>query len=78
MNSFSYLVDRPAPPTAEVRAAVLRWLSGIRDVAQPWISEPDLRVVGELLDEDAPHYVGRRDDVFVLTAHIVHVGTAPG
>ncbi|MGH8919536.1 MAG: class I SAM-dependent methyltransferase, partial [Actinomycetes bacterium] len=78
VNSFSYLVDRPAPPTDDVRTAVLQWLSAIRDMAQPWISEPDLRVVDELLDEDAPHYVGRRDDVFVLTAHTVHVGTAPG
>ncbi|MGH3940212.1 MAG: class I SAM-dependent methyltransferase [Pseudonocardiaceae bacterium] len=77
VSSFSYLVDRPAPPTDEVRTAVLHWLAGIRDVAQPWISEPDLRVVGELLDEDAPHYVGRRDDLFLLTAHTVHVGTAP-
>ncbi|MGH3916375.1 MAG: class I SAM-dependent methyltransferase [Pseudonocardiaceae bacterium] len=77
VSSFSYLVDRPAPPNGEVRAAVLRWLSGMRDKAQPWISEPDLRVVDELLDEDGPHYVGRRDDVFVLTAHTVHMGTAP-
>lgn len=78
VTSFSYLVDRPAPPTDEVRTAVLDWLSGIRDVADPWISEPDLRVIGELLDEQSPHYVGRRDDVFVLTAHTVHLGTAPG
>lgn len=78
VSSFSYLVDQPPPPTDEVRAGVLRWLSGMRHVAQPWISEPDLRVVGELLDEDGPHYVGRRDDVFVLTAHTVHVGTARG
>ena len=36
------------------------------------------RAVGELLDEYGPHYVGRRDDVFVLAAHTVHLGTAPG
>ncbi|MGQ0775135.1 MAG: methyltransferase [Pseudonocardiales bacterium] len=78
VSSFSYLVDQPPPPTDEVRADVLRWLSGIRDLAQPWISELDLQVVGELLDESGPHYVGRRDDVFLLTAHTVHVGTAPG
>lgn len=76
VSAFSYLVDWPAPPTDAVRAAVLRWLSGVREVAQPWIREPDLRVVGELLDEQSPHYVGRRDDVFLLAAHTVHVGTA--
>src|SRR5918997_1141329 len=63
VSSFSYLIDRPAPPTDGVRAEVLRWLSGVREVAEPWISEPDLRVIGELLDEQGPHYVGRRDDV---------------
>lgn len=70
------MVDWPAPPTAAVRAAVLRWLSGMREVAQPWISEPGLRVVDELLDEKSPHYAGRRDDVFLLAARTVHVATA--
>lgn len=77
VSSFSYLVDRPAPPTDEVRTAVLHWLSGIAEVAQPWISEPDLRVISALLDEDGQHYIGQRDDVFMLTAHTVYVGTAP-
>lgn len=77
VHSFSYLVDHPAPPSDGVRAAVLRWLSGMREVADPWISEPDLRTVDELLDEQGPHYAGRRDDVFVLAAHTVHLGTAP-
>jgi len=78
VSSFSYLVDHPAPPTDGARDAVLRWLSGMRQVAERWISEPDLRVVDELLDEHGPHHVGRRDDVFVLAAHTVHLGTAPG
>lgn len=50
----------------------------VREVAGHWISEPDLRAVGELLDEYGPHYVGRRDDVLVLAAHTVHLGTARG
>lgn len=77
VSSFSYLIDRSAPPTDGVRAEVLRWLSVVREVAEPWISKPDLRAIDELLDEQGPHYVGRRDDVFVLVANTVHRGTAP-
>ncbi|MGH4018248.1 MAG: class I SAM-dependent methyltransferase [Pseudonocardiaceae bacterium] len=77
VSSFSYLIDRPAPPTDQVRDAVLRWLSELRDVAGDWIGEADLRTLDQLLDPGSPHYAGRRDDVFVLAADTVHLGTAP-
>ncbi len=76
VESFSYLVDHPAPPTDRVRDAVLRWLSWLREIAGDWASEADLDTVDRLLDPDGPHYVGARDDVFLLTAHTVHVGTS--
>lgn len=77
VGSFTYLIDKPAPPTEAVRAAVLRWLSDLREGAGDRLAEPDLHAVDQLLDADGPHYVGRRDDVFVLVAHTVHLGTAP-
>ncbi|MDQ2709727.1 MAG: hypothetical protein M3Z25_19805 [Actinomycetota bacterium] len=77
VSTFSYLIDQ-AEPTDEVRAAVVRWLSGLREVAAAWIDEADRRAVDQLLDPTGPHYVGRRDDVFVLATHTAHVGTAAG
>lgn len=76
VGSFSYLVDHPVPPSELVREAVLRWLSAMREMAGEWLSEADRHTVDELLDPAGLHYVGRRDDVFVLTAHTVHAGTA--
>lgn len=76
IESFSYLVDHPAPPTDLVREAVLHWLSWLRDTAGDWASEADLDTVDRLLDPDGAHYVGGRDDVFLLTAHTVYVGTS--
>lgn len=75
VESFSYLVDHPAPPTDRVRDAVLRWLSWLREIVADWASDADLETVDRLLDPDGPHYVGGRDDVFLLTAHTVYVGS---
>ncbi len=75
VSSFSYLIDEPEP-TDQVRAAVVRWLSGLREVAGPWIDEADRHAVDQLLEPAGPYYVGGRDDVFLLAAHTVHVGTA--
>lgn len=76
VGSFSYLIDRPAPPTDDVREAAVRWLSGLRETAEEWISEPDRRAADQLLDPYGPHYLGLRDDVFLLAAHTVYLGTA--
>ncbi len=75
VSSFSYLIDEPEP-TDQVHAAVVRWLSGLREVAADWIDEADRHAVDQLLDPAGPHYVGLRDDVFLLAVHTVHIGTA--
>jgi hypothetical protein len=54
----------------------VRWLSGLREVAGPWIDEADRHAVDQLLEPAGPYYVGGRDDVFLLAAHTVHVATA--
>ncbi|MGI9062332.1 MAG: class I SAM-dependent methyltransferase [Pseudonocardiaceae bacterium] len=74
VSSFSYLIDEPEP-TDQVRAAAIRWLSGMLEMAAAWIDEADRHTVDQLLDPAGPHYVGGRDDVFLLAAHTVHVGT---
>ena len=77
VHAFSYLIDRPAPPTDQVHAAVLQRLSWLREVAGPWLGEPDLRTLDQLLDPQSPHYLSRRDDVFLLSAETVYLGTSP-
>lgn len=77
VHAFSFLIDKPAPPTDQVREAVLQRLSWLREVASPWLHEPDLRTLDQLLDPHSPHYLGHRDDVFLLGAETVHLGTAP-
>ncbi|MCA1674248.1 MAG: class I SAM-dependent methyltransferase [Actinobacteria bacterium] len=78
VSAFSYLVDKPPPPTDEVRKAVLQRLSWLRELTEPRLSDSDRRTLDLLLDPHSAHYLGRRDDVFVLDAATVYLGTAPG
>jgi SAM-dependent methyltransferase len=78
VRTFSYLIDKPAPPTDGVREAVLQRLSWLRELTVPRFSEADLHTLGLLLDPRSEHYLGRRDDVFMLAAVTVYLGTAPG
>ena len=41
------------------------------------ISDDDRATLTRLLDDDDPHSVLRRPDVFVLNARTVHAGTVP-
>ncbi|MGH3907940.1 MAG: class I SAM-dependent methyltransferase [Pseudonocardiaceae bacterium] len=77
VRAFSYLVDKSPPPTDEVREVVLQRLSWLRDLTAPRLSESDLHTLDLLLDPSSEHYLGRRDDVFVLAAATVYLGTAP-
>jgi len=77
VHAFSFLIDKPAPPTDQVRQAVLQRLSWLRELAGPWLHEPDLHTLDQLLHPQSPHYLGRRDDIFLLGAETVYLGTAP-
>lgn len=78
VRAFGYLVDKPPPPSAEVREVVLQRLSALRDQVEPRLSDADRRTLDLLFDPHGAHYLGRRDDVFVLAAATVYLGTAPG
>jgi hypothetical protein len=73
----SFLLDVPPPldaPTRQgVRAVFERALATIGDR----ISDEDRATLTRLLDDDDPHSLLRRPDVFVLNARTVHVGTVP-
>jgi ubiquinone/menaquinone biosynthesis C-methylase UbiE len=74
VSSFSYLIDRPAPATELTRQSAVDWLSWIGGVAAERLDASDQVAVSRLLDPDDPAYVGKRDDVFVLSASTVHMG----
>jgi ubiquinone/menaquinone biosynthesis C-methylase UbiE len=73
----SFLLDVPPPldaPTRQgVRAVFERELATLGDR----ISDEDRATLARLLDDDDPHSVMRRPDVFVLNARTVHAGTVP-
>ncbi|GGS44448.1 MULTISPECIES: class I SAM-dependent methyltransferase [Actinokineospora] len=75
VRAFSYLVDLPAPGAEPVRRFVADWLAWLSGVGEEWLSESDRETVARLLDENGPDWVGARDDVFVLAASTVHLGT---
>jgi hypothetical protein len=77
ITSFSYLVDHPAPAPQAVRESVLDWLTLISNVGGDWLSEDDRAAAGRLLDPADDAFVGNRDDVFILSASTVHLGTRP-
>lgn len=75
VTAFSYLVDHPAPVSADVREAIVSWLEFGVGSAEDWLSADDRGVLARLLDPDDEAYVGRRDDAFYLSGGTVHLGT---
>ncbi|MGH3924715.1 MAG: hypothetical protein ACRDTT_17955 [Pseudonocardiaceae bacterium] len=57
---------------------MLQRLSWLREPAAPRLSESDLHTLALLLHPSCEHYLGRREDVFLLAAATVYLGTAPG
>lgn len=75
VTSQSFLVDVPAPlDEAAVRTVVdrLRWVDE-RLAGTGLADDDDSETLRTLLDERDTHYVGRRDDLFVLSAQTVHL-----
>jgi SAM-dependent methyltransferase len=77
-SSFSYVIDHPAPASADVRQSVVDWLTWMSAVSEEDLSESDRHAVQRLLDPDDEAYVGARDDVYVLGASTVHLGRKSG
>jgi SAM-dependent methyltransferase len=71
-GSRSFLLDLPAPVSAEVRQ-YLRWrLTMMQEFAGDRVGPADAAALSRLLDPDAPEGVSRRPDVFLLSAVTVH------
>ncbi|MEV0677809.1 methyltransferase [Actinosynnema sp. NPDC050436] len=77
VTAFSYLVDHPAPAGPAVREWVVQQVRWMAEVGADRLHAADRHTLTRLLDPDDPAYVGRRDDVFLLSAGTVHVGRKP-
>jgi SAM-dependent methyltransferase len=77
VTSFSYLVDHPAPVSAEIREAVVEWLGFLSHAGADWLSADDNLALERLLDATDPAYAGARDDVFYLASSTVNLGRRP-
>ncbi|WP_285612210.1 class I SAM-dependent methyltransferase [Actinokineospora globicatena] len=75
VTSFSYLVDLPAPAPPAVRRAVADWLGGLAAIAGESLGAADQTTLRRLLDPDSPDWVVDRNDVFVLGASTVYLGS---
>ncbi|WP_393097078.1 class I SAM-dependent methyltransferase [Streptomyces sp. LN325] len=73
----TFLVDLPAPLSDEARAFVVTALTRLRDSLGEGLDPDDLAILDRLLDPEDKAGVNHRPDVFLLTAHTVHVAVKP-
>ncbi|MFD5628655.1 MULTISPECIES: class I SAM-dependent methyltransferase [unclassified Streptomyces] len=73
----TFLADFPAPVTAEARTFVVSSLTHRRDTIAEGLDADDRATLDRLLDPDDKASVHHRADVFLLTAHTVHVAVRP-
>ncbi|MEU6153953.1 methyltransferase [Actinosynnema sp. NPDC047251] len=77
VTAFSYLVDHPAPAKPAVREWAVRQVEWLAEVGADRLHAADRHALTRLLDPDDAAYLGRRDDVFLLSAGTVHLGRKP-
>jgi len=77
VTSRSVLLDLPAPLGADVRQVVLAELAARVGRAQAFLAQDDRAAWHSLLDRASPAWLGGRDDLALLTARTVHLGTKP-
>ena len=74
VETWSYLVDRPAPASGAARRAALRRLEMLAERGEE-LEPEDLSTVRRLLDPQDPESAASREDLFYLSASTVHVAT---
>ncbi|GGZ04810.1 class I SAM-dependent methyltransferase [Streptomyces poonensis] len=75
-TSRTFLLDIPAPVPEEARAFVVTMFGRLREAAAELLDASDLATLDRLLDPDDKAGLHHRPDVFVLTAHTLHVAQA--
>ncbi len=75
LRSRSFLLDLPAPVEAEVRTHLVESLALRVERTADRLSADDRAAWERLLDPTGSDHLGHRDDVYLLGATTVHVGT---
>ncbi len=75
VSARSFLLDRPAPLQPAELTHVLAALAVRVAHVSDWLCEDDRAAWRRLLDPDDEQHLGRRADLFVLSARTVHVGS---
>lgn len=75
VETWSYLVDRPAPISGAARREALRRLEMLAERGEDELDPADLTTIRRLLDPQDPQSAASREDLFYLSASTVHVAT---
>lgn len=75
-TSRTFLLDLPAPLSPQARAFVVAGFRRLRDAVGEHLDATDLSTLDRLLDPDDGASLHHRPDVFLLTAHTLHVAQA--
>ncbi|MEZ0068628.1 SAM-dependent methyltransferase [Streptacidiphilus sp. MAP12-20] len=77
VQSFTLLLDLPAPLDETARAFLHGHLSRARESMRETLAADDVKTLDVLLDLDAPEGILRRSDAFLLSATTVVTGVRP-
>ncbi|MGA7149484.1 MAG: class I SAM-dependent methyltransferase [Microbacterium sp.] len=73
LASKTFLLDHPAPVSGSVRAHVHTQFAEVRSLIGNALESADRSALDVLLDDDDPRSFARRTDLFLLSAHTVHL-----
>lgn len=74
VRSVSYLNEHPPPLSEDGTAVVIDRIAWLSEVAADRVDERDQAALRQLLDPDAPEYLGARDDLHLLDVRTIHYG----
>lgn len=76
-TSFGYLVEHPAPISDTVLEHVVEHLAWMAEILHDYLASDDRDTLAELTDPAGSHYLGARDDLFLLSARSVYTARRP-
>lgn len=74
VESFGALIDHPMPGSDLLREYVVHRIGWLADWAAEWLDADDRAAVATLTDPRSPHFLGRRDDLYLFGAKAIHSG----
>ncbi|MEV4056154.1 methyltransferase [Amycolatopsis sp. NPDC049688] len=74
VESFGALIDHPMPGSELLREYVVHRIGWLADWAAEWLDVDDRAAVAALTDPQGPHFLGRRDDLYLFGAKAIHCG----